>query len=191
MLRDAGDLAGAERSWSALFGPRQGKYFSSEEVGLRGFRTRGLLAELFARQERWVEAELQWRVALDERGDFEPAWLGLAELYLRFSRLADLEELLAKLEQQGISSPRVGWLRARGHVQRKEFTAARKTLAAVITIDPQAVGPRLLLSHALLQEGRDWPAAEQALLDVLALDTNNPDAQHNLQTLRRQRSRAS
>jgi glycosyltransferase involved in cell wall biosynthesis len=189
MLRDRGDLAGAELSWSRLFEPRQGKYFSSEEVGLRGFRTRQLLAEVFARQERWAEAEIQWRAALDERLDFELAWQGLADLYLRLGRWPDLEELLQKLEGQGVAQPRVGWLRARGQVQRKEFGAARRTLTEVIAQDPQALGPRILLSQALLQEGRDWVAAEKALLDVLELDAANKDAQHNLQLLKRQRSR--
>jgi len=189
MLRDRGDLAGAELSWSRLFEPRQGKYFSSEEVGLRGFRTRQLLAEIFARQERWAEAEVQWRAALEERPDFEPAWQGLAELYLRLGRWADLEELLQKLDGRGVAPPKVGWLRARGQVQRKEHAAARRTLAEVIARDPQALGPRVLLSQALLQEGRNWPAAEKALLDVLELDAENKDAQHNLQVLKRQRGR--
>jgi hypothetical protein len=85
----------------------------------------------------------------------------------------------------------VGWFRARGQVQRKEYTAARKTLASVVAQDPEALGPRVLLSQALLQEGHDWPAAEKALLDVLALDADNKDAQHNLQLLRKQRSRAA
>ncbi len=75
-------------------------------------------------------------------------------------------------------------------MQRKEYAAARRTLADVIARDPQAIGPRVLLSQALLQEGRDWPAAEQALLDVLALDDKNEEAQHNLQILRRQKRSA-
>ncbi len=141
MLRDRGDLAGAEISWSRLFEPRQGKYFSSEEVGLRGFRTRQLLAEIFAKQERWLEAELQWRAAQEERLNFEPAWQGLAELYLRMARWADLDELLQRLDEKGIAPPKVGWLRARGQMQRKEYATARRTLAEVIARDPQAIGP--------------------------------------------------
>ena len=48
---------------------------------------------------------------------------------------------------------------------------------------------RLVLSQALLQEGRDWQAAEKVLLDVLDLDPQNKDARHNLQVLRAQRAR--
>jgi hypothetical protein len=50
-------------------------------------------------------------------------------------------------------------------------------------LDPKAVGPRVLLSQALLQEGRDWHAAEQALRAVLELDPENRQAQHNLPIL--------
>jgi hypothetical protein len=45
------------------------------------------------------------------------------------------------------------------------------------------VRPRVLLSHVLLQEGKDPAAAEQALRAVLALDPGDAEAQHNLQVL--------
>src|SRR5207244_4335413 len=149
-------------SWLRLFEPRLGKYFASEEVGLRGYRSRQLLAEIYLKQERLAEAEIHWRAALDERLDFEPAWQGLAELYLRLARWSDLEELLGRLEAHDIAVAKIGWLRARAQVQRKDFAAARKTLVPVIAADAQALGPRVLLSQALLQQGRDWPAAEKA-----------------------------
>ena len=46
-----------------------------------------------------------------------------------------------------------------------------------------------MLSQALLQEGRDWPAAEKALVAILDLDPDNKDARHNLKLLKRQRTR--
>ena len=54
---------------------------------------------------------------------------------------------------------------------------------------PKAVVPRVLLSHALLQEGLDWNAAERALLDVITLEADNSKAQHNLAVLKKQRQR--
>jgi glycosyltransferase involved in cell wall biosynthesis len=191
LLRDEGDLAGAELSWSRLLEPRHGKYFASEEVGLRGFRARQLIAEIQVSQHRWAEAEVQWRAALDERLDFEPAWMGLAELFLRLEKWAELDDLLERLDQEAIAPAKVGWLRARAQVQRKEFGLCRKTMAEVIRLDPQAIGPRVLLSHALLQEGRDWQAAERALRDVLELDPDNKDASHNLQMLKRRHAQAA
>jgi len=47
----------------------------------------------------------------------------------------------------------------------------------------------VILTHVLLQEGRDWAVAEQALRDVLALDPNHPEAQQNLAVLLANRKR--
>jgi GT2 family glycosyltransferase/tetratricopeptide (TPR) repeat protein len=190
LLRDRGDLDGAERSWLQLLEGKRGNYFASEEVGMRGYKTRQLLAEIYLHQSRLIEAEIQWRASLAERADFEPAWMGLAEIYLRHGRLTDLDELLQGLEDRKSDPAKVGWLRARCQVQRRELDAARKTLDAVINLDPRAVGPRVLISHVLIQDGKDWGAAEKALHDILALDANNQEAKHNLQVLRRNQSRS-
>jgi GT2 family glycosyltransferase/Tfp pilus assembly protein PilF len=185
LLRDRQDFRGAEKSWLDLLDARRGQYFASEEVGLRGFRTRQLVAEIYRAQERRLEAEVQWRAALMERPDFEPAWVGLAELYLRGERFAELEYLLQDWEDRGLNSAKVGWLRARGQVQRGEVAAARRTLANVVVQDPGALGPRVLLSQVLLQEGRDWVAAERALRAVLEIDPNHSETRHNLRVLLR------
>jgi GT2 family glycosyltransferase/tetratricopeptide (TPR) repeat protein len=189
MHRDRGDLLEAERSWQRLLDGPRGQYFASEEVGLRGFRTRQLLAEIYRAQGRHSEAEVQWRAALAERHDFEPAWQGLAEQYLRQSRWSDLEYLLQKLEGQGVPWPRLGWMRARGQVQRKEHAAARQTLERVIAADPTALGPVVQLSQVLLAEGRDWQAAEAALRRVLELNPNHAETRHNLTLLLRRLGR--
>jgi Tfp pilus assembly protein PilF len=43
----------------------------------------------------------------------------------------------------------------------------------------------------LLQEGRDWEAAEQALRAVLKIDPNHAETQHNLALLLRRLGRQS
>lgn len=189
LLRDQKDLLGAEQSWLRLLDSPRGQYFASEELGLRGFRTRQFLAEIYRAQERVVEAEVQWRAALKEQLDFEPAWMALAELYLKQSRGPDLEYLLQELENGGVAPPKLGWLRARGQVQRKDYAAARRTLEGVLAQDSSALGPRVLLSQVLVQEGMDWEAAEQALRDVLAIAPDHAETRHNLQILRRRLGR--
>src|SRR5262249_24407335 len=83
----------------------------------------------------------------------------------------------------------VALLRGRGLLERKEFAAARAALTGVIAARPRAVLPRLLLSYAYLQEGKDWEGAERALHDVLALDPAHQEALHNLAVLVRQQGR--
>jgi tetratricopeptide (TPR) repeat protein len=189
LARDGGDLAAAAKSWQQVLDMPRGQYFASEEAGLRGFRTRQLLAEVYRARGRLLEAEVQWRAALKERPDFEPAWASLAELYLKQGRWPDLERLLDRLEGEEVSPPRVSWLRARGQAQRKEYTAARRTLKAVVAQDPDALGPRVLLSQVLLQESRDWDAAERALLDVLEREPRHAETRHNLNILQRRLGR--
>jgi GT2 family glycosyltransferase/predicted Zn-dependent protease len=189
MQRDQGDLFKAEQSWLRLLDARRGQYFASEEVGLRGYKTRQLLAEIYRVQGRLTEAEVQWRMALAERPDFEPAWQGLGEWYVQSGRWSDLEYLLQKLEDQDVAPTKLAWLRARGQIQRKELAAARRTLERVIAQDGQAIGPRVLLSQVLLQEGRDWAAAETALREVLILDPRHAESQHNLAVLLRRLGR--
>jgi len=147
------------------------------------------LSEIYRAQQRWTEADIQWRTALSERPNFEPAWQGLAELYLRRERWSDLEYLLQKLESQAAPQPKIDFLRARGQFQRREHATARRTLDTIIAKDPTVIGPRVLLSHVLLQEGRDWAATERALNDILALEPNHPEANHNLKLLLRRLGR--
>jgi glycosyltransferase involved in cell wall biosynthesis len=78
-------------------------------------------------------------------------------------------------------------VQARGHLDRKEFAAARQILEMAIARAPHALTPRLALSHVLLLEGRDWEALEKALRDVLAIDPNHAEARHNLTVLLKQR----
>jgi tetratricopeptide (TPR) repeat protein len=65
----------------------------------------------------------------------------------------------------------------------------RRLLEAAIAADPNAVWPRLILTHVLLQEGTDPEAAERALKAVLELEPGNAQARHNLALLRAQRRR--
>jgi predicted Zn-dependent protease len=79
-------------------------------------------------------------------------------------------------------------LRARLLMSRREFGRARQMLEALAQRAPQAVWPRILLSHVLLQEGRDWVAAERVLREILVLEPNQREARTNLASLLAQRT---
>jgi glycosyltransferase involved in cell wall biosynthesis/Flp pilus assembly protein TadD len=184
LRRELGDLPGAEAALLKLFDARPAAHFASVDAGLRGYKARHNLAVVYLQQGRTENAEVQWRAAVAERPDFLPGWLGLAEMRLRQGRWGELDEVVRRLEglsPRGAVEAEV--LRARGHLARREFDPARALLAAVIARHPQALEPRVVLSHVLLQEGRDPDAAEQALRDVLALDPQHAEARSNLSVL--------
>jgi GT2 family glycosyltransferase/tetratricopeptide (TPR) repeat protein len=184
--RDQGDLSGAEICLTRLLGGRPAAHFASIDAGLRGYKARHNLAVVYYQQGRRAEARVQWQLALAERADFVPAWLGLAEVYLQEQDWGALETATQRLEEQEQAAEAAA-LRARSHLARRDFAAARTLLEAAVMAQPQALAPRVVLSHVLLQEGRDLAAAEQALQEVLALDPDNREARHNLAVLNGQR----
>jgi cytochrome c-type biogenesis protein CcmH/NrfG len=80
-------------------------------------------------------------------------------------------------------------LRGRGLLACREFAAARTLLEEVIADFPEEVRLRVLLTHVLLQEGRDLGDAEAAFHEVLDLDPGHAEARHNLQLLRQHQER--
>src|SRR5205807_5048561 len=127
--------------------------------------------------------------AVAEQPTFTPAWLGLGEVYLSRQRWPDLEAVAQQLIAAAHTAVEGAVLRARGHLARREFTAARQLLEQTIRNAPHALWPRVILSHVLLQEGCDWAAAERVLRDVLGLAPNHVEARRNLAVLLRQQER--
>jgi hypothetical protein len=116
--------------------------------------------------------------------------MGLAELYLGQKRWDEMEAVVERVERVPGREADGLLMRGRLYLGRKEPARARRLLEEAIPRFAESVPLRLLLSHALLQEGRDWAGAEKALLDVLALDPDNQQAKENLQTLRRRGARS-
>jgi GT2 family glycosyltransferase/tetratricopeptide (TPR) repeat protein len=191
LQREQKDLPGAEATLQRLLHSRPGEYFDMVDAGVRGYKARHHLAAVCQEQGKAAEAEQQWRAAVEERPDFAPGWLGLAELYLSQSRWSDLEPVIQRLEAEPAGQLDAGLFRARAYLARHEYQAARRVLEDVIPRAPQAVRPRVLLTHSLLGEGQDWDAAEQALREVLALAPDHPEARHNLNILLRRQGRAA
>ena len=78
-------------------------------------------------------------------------------------------------------------VQARVHFDREEFAVARQVVEKAIALAPQALTPRLALTHVLLRAGDDPEAFEKALREVLALDPNHAEAGHNLKVLLQRR----
>ena len=184
---EQGNSAGAERCYLQLLDYAEAPHFFSAPVGLNGYLTRHNLAVLYHQRGRLAEAEAQWRAALAERPDFNPALFGLAEVFLAQARWPELEEILARLDG-GVDA---AVLRARVHLANQQYAACRLLLEEAVARAPHLLWPRVVLSHALLQEGRDHEAAEQTLHDILRLDPSHAEARHNLEVLRRDKRQAT
>ena len=94
---------------------------------------------------------------------------------------------IASLERLPAAKVESAILRAQGHMARQEFGPAKTLLQEAKQRFPNSVLPRVVLSHALLQEDRDLDAAESALREVLALDPNHVPTMHNLRVLMHRR----
>jgi Flp pilus assembly protein TadD len=164
----------------------QGQYFASVDASLRGSRCRNLLAAICRDRGRLTEAELEWRATLAERPEAE-ACVGLGELLLQQGRWGELDEVAEQLRHSG-TGPDATILRARGLIAREEFIPARRVLVEASASFPHALGPRVILSHALIR-CEAWDAAERALRDILAIDPHHGEARHNLEVLLRQQVR--
>jgi tetratricopeptide (TPR) repeat protein len=191
LLHDCGDPAGAATSLEKLLRTPPADYFASVDPTLRGPKARLMLGLVYRDLDRSDEAEAQWRAALEEQPTFGPARLELGQFYLVHRRWEELEHTVRHLDTDPRWSQDALLLRARGHLARQEFAAARRLVEEAIARAPEAAYPRQLLSQVLLQEGRDWIAAEKALRAVLACDPQNAEARNNLGILLRQLSGAS
>jgi tetratricopeptide (TPR) repeat protein len=189
LRKERGDRAGAKAGFQQLLISEPPRQFASVDAGLRGYKARHNLAVLHLEDEQFAEAESEWRSALQERPDFLPGWLGLGDLYLRRGAWPALQDVVGRLERLPGGAGDAVLFRARAFLARREFAAARQLLQEALRRWPQALGLRILLSHALLQEGVDLAAAEKALHDILELAPHNAEARHNLELLQRQQNR--
>ncbi len=184
LLRDMGDLAGAERCLLQLLAIPTQRYFASVDPELRSVRVKVLLAELCRRQQRWVDAARYCQEGLQVQPGHVPLWLEWGEVCLAAKQWKDLEHIAQGLATQAHQPAEAEILRARAERGQGNFAAARARLEQLLPQIPGALGPRLLLSHVLLQEGKDLVAAKSALQEILQIAPDHPEAKHNLRILR-------
>jgi glycosyltransferase involved in cell wall biosynthesis len=194
MYHDRGDRAAARRCWMPLLDdrsrtgatPMADGVFRIIDTGWRGPLARHHLALLDCDEGQFADAENHWRTILAETPSFTLARLGLAELYLRQKRRAELVNLLSELEPHAPLD--VAVLRARMYLARHKFTAARKLLENVIRQAPHKLMPYVVLSQVLLQSGDDR-AAEPLLRRIVEAAPGQTDSWRNLAELYRRAGR--
>ncbi len=114
LRRESKDLEGATACLvQVLQGPEE-RSFTAADAGLRGYRTRNLLGEIYREQDRAAEAESQWRAAAAECPNFTAVWRNLAELFLGQGRWQELDQAAEQLQADPQSALDGAVLRARG-----------------------------------------------------------------------------
>ena len=186
LLHEENDYAAAAVSLERLLTTRPQGRFTALDAGLRTYKARNLLGEVYHALARYDEAETAWRTVIAEQPQFQPAWLLLGDLIVKQSRWADLDQLTtAPSAHHPIESD---FLRARGYIAQKKLTEAQSLLERVVNHSPKLLKAWLLLSRTLLQQGENLPAAEKALSEVLSLAPDHREATENLQRLRQHRT---
>ncbi len=181
LRREGGDLHGAEAALTRLLRePLESFIACGLDLGLKGYKGRCALAEVYRDAGRIVDAEREWRTALAEQPNFTPAWLCLGDMWLKHGRYPEVDQLADQLQANPQTSLDGALLKARSLMIRKDFAASKSLIQEMIARAPKNPWPRELLAHALLIEGRDMPALAQALKDVLTLDPTNHFALTNL-----------
>ena len=188
---DVRDLDGAEGCLLEALATREKGHFASVDAGLRGYKTRQNLGIIYREQGRAAEAEAQWRAALEEQPDFQPALLELGSLLLSQGRLEEAEAIIQRLEAGRQPAGGAVVLRARLLMARKDHAGARQLLEEAVARTPEQVRLWMLLSYALLQQGKDLDAAERVLRKILELDPANVEARSNLAILLHQQGRTA
>ncbi len=191
LLREQGELAAAQACLLQVLQTGQGTNFTGVDAGMTGYKARHCLAEIYRDQGRLAEAGVQWQAVLAERPHFAPARVGLAEVYASQSKWAEVEETVGSLQADPHLAGEVAVLRARARMGQGDLASAREILEESLGHAPDAIRPRILLTHVLLQEGKDWEAAETVLRDVVKRDPRQGESWRNLASLMRQQKRTA
>jgi glycosyltransferase involved in cell wall biosynthesis/predicted Zn-dependent protease len=190
LCEQLGDDPQAEACLKQLVDAPTAEWYGGGDVGARSYKALHNLALIYKRQKRWAEAESQWQAILAEQPDSASAWQGLGSIYLQQQRWEEMDRAVTRLELNSGHRTEAALLRARAHLTRGEYAAAKQQLNGAIARSPRSLAPRIGLSHVLMLEGRDWPAAEQALRDVLALEPTHAETLRNLAILEKRRGAA-
>jgi lipopolysaccharide biosynthesis regulator YciM len=141
-------------------------------------------------QQRYGEAEGLWRAALTHDPHFLQALVGLSELYIKTGNAAGIERQLAELGAMGpAADAEAAMLSARWKASQGDYAGAVAILEEAIKRMPEAIGPRVALSHIHIAADSPPKVLEQAFRGVLELDPHNAQAKRNLEVLYRKTGR--
>ena len=104
IYQEIGNLPAAEHCLLQLISGSETGHIDSLDVSMRGYKAHHNLAVIYQMQERYPEAEAQWRAALADNATFTPSWLGLAELFLLTRRFEDARQVASHIAGWDVTS---------------------------------------------------------------------------------------
>jgi tetratricopeptide (TPR) repeat protein len=107
LRRQLRDYGGAESCLRRILTLPATSCLGGLDLGLRGYKTRHALAELYLEQRRFAEAETEWQQVVAEQPGFGPAWLGLGQSCLALQKWDALEQILVRLDAAGVDASRL------------------------------------------------------------------------------------
>jgi glycosyltransferase involved in cell wall biosynthesis/tetratricopeptide (TPR) repeat protein len=179
-LHDLGELAGAIAVLERLIGGNEAERFTSRGTGLRGHKARHNLGTYYKDAGREEDAVAQWRLALAEQPAFLPPLFCLGDSAVARRDWAGLGEVIARLRALPQVAVEAEVFRARAHQARGEFAAALALLDTLLQANPRLLSACIARANVLVEEGRDWVAAEQALRTVLELAPQHAETRRKL-----------
>ena len=159
ILRGLGERSGAEACLLRLLQHAEDRLFRQRRSGAARVTRPGITWRFSIRNRDKPSRRWPSGGPFPTNGRNSPASTRLGELFLSLGRWSELETVVQRLSGGSSGVEEAAILRARGLLKRQEFAAARHVLEQAIDRAPCTVRPRVILSHVLLQEGRDHQAA--------------------------------
>jgi glycosyltransferase involved in cell wall biosynthesis len=183
LLRENGDLTGCAACLEQLLRLSPGKHLAGADAGLYTYRTHYFLAETYLLLGRSEDALCHLRAAVASNPDYISAWQQLARSGLERQDWPELNEALSHLKRVPDLALEAAILEGGALLAQKKFSDARAVVERTLRNHPAVLPLRILLTHILILEGKNWGEAEKALRAVLDLDPGHTESQHNLRLL--------
>jgi tetratricopeptide (TPR) repeat protein len=154
--------------------------FTSRDRGITGHKARHNLAGIYQEIGRLDNAELQWRLAIEEVATYREGWAGLVQSLLDQTKLAAVEIEIERARDAGVPEDELACLAAKLSVARGDVATAIELLNGAIEANGSTGA--LQLKCQLLFENFTATETVSALEELCRRTPDDPVAWHNLGT---------